>query len=151
MQSTQRPEILALEATDEKVHDGKEMKALVERVLERNKGFKIKTVLADGAHDGNGNFKYLQEKRIQPGTRVRRNSIISHKNNRTRNGEVRNQTRDLLKWKRKRECGKRWMAETAFSSIKRTYGEHVSATNFQNMVRGMVVKVSLYNLFTRLA
>jgi hypothetical protein len=45
-------EILALVVTDEKVHDGMEMKALVERVMKRNnnKNYKIKTaVLADGA------------------------------------------------------------------------------------------------------
>ena len=44
-----------------------------------------------------------------------------------------------------------WMVETAFSSIKRTFGEYVSATRFQNMVKEMMLKVSLYNLFTRLA
>jgi len=46
-------EILALEVTDEKVHDGKKMKALVERVMKRTKNnyYKIKTaVLADGGH-----------------------------------------------------------------------------------------------------
>ena len=57
----------------------------------------------------------------------------------------------FLKWKKKREYGKRWMAETAFSSIKRTYGEHVSATKFQNMVKEMIMKVYLYNLFRRMA
>ena len=35
----------------------------------------------------------------------------------------------------------RWMAESAFSSIKRTYGEYVSATKFQNMVKEMMLKV----------
>ena len=43
------------------------------------------------------------------------------------------------------------MAETAFSSIKRTYGEYVSATRFQNMVKEMIVKAYLYNLFRRMA
>ena len=61
------------------------------------------------------------------------------------------QTDDLLKWKKKRGYGKRWMAETAFSSIKRTYGEYVSATRFQNMVKEMIMKVYLYNLFRRMA
>jgi hypothetical protein len=45
----------------------------------------------------------------------------------------------------------RWMAESAFASIKRTFGEHVSSTRFENMVKEMMLKVSLYNLFTRLA
>ena len=65
-------EILALEVTDEKVHDGKEMKALVERVLEMNKDFKIKTVLAGGAYDGNENFKYLQEKKDSVGNQCKK-------------------------------------------------------------------------------
>jgi outer membrane protein assembly factor BamA len=49
--------------------------------------------------------------------------------------------------------GKRWMAkETVFSSIKRMFGEYVSATRFQNMVKEMMIlKVSLYNLFRRMA
>ena len=151
--NTKTRETLALEVADGKAHDGKEMKALVERVLEGNKGFKIKTVMADGAYDGNENFKYLQEKKVQSaGIKVRKNSIITHKNNKMRNGKVRNQTRDLLKRKRKRGYGKRWMAkETAFSPIKRTCGEHVSATKFQNMVKGMLMKVSLHNLVKRLA
>ena len=76
-------EILALEVTDEKVHDGKVMKTLVEHVLKRNNNdnYKIKSVLADGAYDSNKNFKYLQKKRILPGIKVRKNSIISCKNN----------------------------------------------------------------------
>ena len=41
--------------------------------------------------------------------------------------------------------------ETVFSSIKRMFGEYVSATRFQNMVKETILKVSLYNLFRRLA
>ena len=41
------------------------------------------------------------------------------------------------------------MAETAFSTIKRMFGEYVSATRFDNMVKEMMIKVSLYNLFRR--
>ena len=50
-----------------------------------------------------------------------------------------------------RKYGHRWIAETAFSSIKRMFWEYASATRFQNMVNEMVTKVSLYNLFTGLA
>ena len=41
--------------------------------------------------------------------------------------------------------------ETAFSSIKRMFGEYTSAIRFQNMVKEMTMKVSLYNLFRRIA
>ena len=42
------------------------------------------------------------------------------------------------------------MAETVFSSIKRMFGEYLSAIKFQNMIKEMILKVSLYNLFRRM-
>ncbi len=143
-------EILALEVTDEKVHDGKVMKQLVEQVLENNHNVKIKSILGDGAYDSNENFKYLQKKKIRPGIKVRKNSISSLKNNSSRNREVSSQIKDLFKWKKKRKYGHRWMSETAFSSMKRMFSEHTSAAKFQNMVKEMTMKISLYNLFRRI-
>ena len=126
------------------------MPKLIEHVLKRNnKEIKIKSALGDCSYDSNKNFNYLQKKKIKPVIKVRKNSIISSKNKKIRNRETNFQKRDLLKWKKKRKYGQRWMAETVFSSIKRTFGEYVSATKLQNMVKEMVMKVSLYNLFTR--
>jgi hypothetical protein len=70
---------------------------------------------------------YLDKNGITPGIKVRRkNSIVSPKNNRLRNIEVRLQAMDLLKWKKKkRKYGQRWMSDTAFSSIKRMFGEYM--------------------------
>jgi hypothetical protein len=58
--------ILALEVTDEKIHDGKILKSLINYVLDNQKRHKIKTVLVDGAYDSNSNFQYLEDKRIKP-------------------------------------------------------------------------------------
>jgi len=152
--NTKTREILALEVTDEKVHDGTMMKELVKRALNGHlhHGEKAKSVLADGACDSNANFKFLNDEGIKPATKEKRNSVVSTKNSKARNGEARQQTRDLVRRKRKRGYGHRWMAETAFSSIKRMFGEHVPSTRFQNMVKEMMMmKVSLYNLSTRLA
>ena len=45
-------EIIALEVTDEKVHDGKVMKQLIEQVLNNNHNIKIKSFIGDaGAYD----------------------------------------------------------------------------------------------------
>ncbi len=145
-------EILALEVTDEKVHDRQVMQKLIEHILKRNgnRDIKIKSALGDGSYDSNENFKFLQKNKILPAIKVRRNSIISLKNNSLRNREVYSQIKDLLKWKKKRKYGHRWMAETVFSSIKRTYGEYVSAIKYQNMVKEMILKVSLYNMFRRM-
>ena len=73
----QDKEILALEVTDEKVHDGKVMKNLVESVLNDHHNIQIKSFLGDGAYDSDENFKYLKEKRIRPIIKVKRNSIVS--------------------------------------------------------------------------
>jgi len=72
-------EILALEVTDEKVHDGRKiMPRLIEHALKRkdNKYIKIKSALGDGSYDSDENFKYLQTKRIIPGIKVRKNSHL---------------------------------------------------------------------------
>jgi hypothetical protein len=146
-------EIFALEVTDEKVHDGKIMRKLVKHALDNcgEKKARIRSVLSDGAYDSNENFRFLNDKRIKPSIKVKRISIISSRSNRMRNIEVRQQTKDFLKWEKKKRYGQRWIAETAFSSIKRMFCEHASASKFQNKVKEMMMKVSLYNLFTRLA
>jgi hypothetical protein len=46
--------------------------------------------------------------------------------------------------------GYRWVAETVFSSIKRTFGEHVTARKFHNMVKEILLKAALYNMFNRM-
>jgi Transposase DDE domain len=143
-------EILSLEVTDEKVHDGKVMDKLVERILKSNNNMNINSVLADGSYDSNKNFKYLYEKKILPGIKIKKNSITSTKNTNTRNKEVTLQQQYFDRWKKKRKYGHRWMAETAFSSLKRMFGEYTYATKFQNMVKEMILKVSLYNLFRKM-
>ena len=42
---------------------------------------------------------------------------------------------------------KRWIAETVFSCIKRIFGEYVTAIRFENMIKEIMLKASLYNLF----
>ena len=82
------------------------LKKLVDDVLkavppdEKNIVKKLKSVLlaTEPIHDTNTNFGYLDKNGITPGIKVRRkNSIVSPKNNRLRNMEVRLQAKDLLK------------------------------------------------------
>jgi hypothetical protein len=128
------------------------MSKMVEHIFKRsNNSSKIKSSLGDGSYNSNKNFNYLLKNKFKPAIKVRNDWIISSKNNKIRNREAKFQTRDLLKWKKKRKYKKRWTAETVFSCIKRTYGEYVSATKLQNMIKELILKVSLYNLFRRLA
>jgi len=63
------------------------LKKLVNHVLD-NPGIMIESVVADGAHDTNTIFQFLEQKGITPGIKVRKNSIISIRNNSLRNREV---------------------------------------------------------------
>jgi hypothetical protein len=101
-------EILALEVTNEKPHDGTMVKKLVKHVLStRHHKEKAKSVLADGAYDSNENFRFMNEERIKPVIKVKRNSVVSIKNSKARNGEARMQAKGFPKWKRKRKYGHR--------------------------------------------
>jgi hypothetical protein len=43
--------------------------------------------------------------------------------------------------------GIRWADESAFSSIKRTFDEHVSSVKWNNIVNELMLMASIYNLF----
>ena len=139
--------ILSLEVTSEEVHDGRMLKNLVDNVSENNK---VKRVLADGMYDSNNNFRYLSNNHIKPGIKTRSNSKVKSTNCHARNMSVLRQQTNLKRWKRSVSYGHRWMAETVFSSIKRTFGEHVTARKFPHMVKEILLKAAIYNMFNRM-
>ena len=136
--------IISLEVTSEEVHDGKMLKKLVDTASENNN---VKGALADGMYDSNKNFRYLSKNHIKPGIKTRSNSKVRPTNCNARNMSVIRQQRNLKGWKHSVSYGQRWMAETVFSSIKRTFGEYVTARKFQNMAKELILKASLYNMF----
>lgn|SRR5919198_483355 len=139
--------ILSLEVTSEEVHDGKMLNKLVDNASENNC---VKRVLADGMYDSNRNFRYLSKSHIKPGIKTRSNSKVKTTNCHARNISVVRQQTNLKRWKRSVSYGCRWMTETVFSSMKRMFGEHVSARKFPNMVKEIFIKASLYNRFNQI-
>lgn len=120
------------------------LKKLVDNASENNN---VKSVLADGMYDSNKNFLHLSKNHIKPGIKTRRNSIVRSTNCQARNMSVIRQKTNFKRWKHSVSYEHRWIVETAFSSIKRMFGEHVTARKFPNMVRELILKVSLYNIF----
>jgi len=57
------------------------------------------------------------------------------------------QLKDVKKWKRRHGYGMRWIAESAFSSLKRTFGEYVTSARWNNIVNELLLKASIYNTF----
>lgn len=135
-------QILALEVTREDVHDTEEFKPLLE---EASSKARVEKAIGDGAYDSEENFNYLAEKGIKACIRVRRSSRLTEGET-PREAAVREQLQSP-DWKKRQGYGYRWIAESAISSLKRTFGEHVSSTRWRNMVKELILKASIYNLF----
>lgn len=95
-----------MEVTDEKIHDGNEMKAFVDRVMKRNnnKNYKIKTVLVYVVYGSNKNVKYLNEKRFYRESGYKKTlTSTTKKNNKIRNRKVRSQTKEISPYGKRKE------------------------------------------------
>jgi hypothetical protein len=139
-----KKKILSLEVTSEEVHDSKILKNLVDSALENND---IKMILADAAYDSKENFHDLSYNDIEAAIKVRKNSSRRSMGCYPRKIIVLQQLKNFDRWKDSVSYGYRWMVETVFSSMKRMFGEYVSARKFPNMVKEMFLKASLYNMF----
>ena len=139
-----RKKILALKVTDERVGDGRMLQPLVEEASK--KGGKIAKTVADGAYDAKSNFRYLDDRGIEPVIKVRKSSSSKAGGCMPRKLVAQEYLRDPEAWKRKHGYGQRWMVESTISSLKRTFGEYVSARSMRNMAQEMMIKASLYNV-----
>ena len=139
-----KKKIVSFDVTSEEVHDGRMLKKLVDNASENND---VKRVIADGAYDSKENFRYLFHNQIEAAVKVRKNSNRLIGCYYPRKIIVLQQLKNFERWTAKVNYGSRWIAETVFSSMKRMFGEYVSARKFSNMVKEMFLKASLYNMF----
>ena len=139
-------QIVSMDVSSEKVSDGRRLKRLVRRAEES--GVTVGRVLGDGAYDTKANFNFLSGRGIKPVIRVAKNSVPRNNGSYARKMAVIEQQAFRPKaWSRMHRFGFRWRAEGAFSSMKRAFGEHVSARRFANMAKEMLLKASIYNGF----
>jgi len=134
-------QIVALEVTREYVHDGTKLERLVK---DSSRKVEIKGVIGDGAYDSRRNFNMLDKMGIEPVIKVRKNAVKRMRRCPSRRKALIEQRENPDMWKQK--YGLRWIAESAFSWIKRIFGEYVTAKKLENMVKEITMKVSLYNL-----
>ena len=143
--------ILSLHVTSEQVHDGKILPELIDDIITIKQNKIVNTVIADGSYDSNKNFQILSFKGIKPAIKIRKNSRCRKVNHYLRNKMVKIQKNNLQNWKVSVNYGKRWIAETVFSCIKRIFGEYVTAIRFENMIKELILRASLYNWFQSIA
>ena len=119
---------------------------MVDEIIDSDNMTTIGKLLADGAYEGNDIFRCLADNGIMPCIKVRKNARVKKTNHIFRNLSVISQKKNgLQRWKDSVSYGKRWIAETVFSCLKRTFGEYVYSIKFKNMVKEMMIKASLYN------
>lgn len=141
---TETKQILAARVTDQHSHDSNHLREIVR---ESAKHGAVSKVLADGAFDSRKIFSYLDDIDIIPAIRVRKNSVPKSKGCYPRKRAVVSQMEDYLRWAASVSYGLRWIVESAFSAIKRMFGEEVRAKKRHNMVQELMMKISLYNEF----
>jgi hypothetical protein len=140
---TRTKQILAIEVTREDVSDGRMLKRLVEDSAGKAD---LKRVVADGAYDSKSNFRLLADRGIEPLIKVRRNASFKGGGCMPRKFAVVEQLGNP-QWKKEKGYGYRWMVESAFSSIKRVFGEHIVSIKWKNIINELLLKASIYNLF----
>ncbi len=143
---TKSKQIVSMKVTQEDTGDARMMKPLVEEASSRTK---IKKLIGDGGYDSKDNFQTLHDMKIEPVIKVRSNSIVTGECP-VRDDSVIEQLSDYKRWKRKHGYGMRWMSESVFSSLKRTFGESIKSVKWENMVNELLLKASMYNAFTRM-
>ena len=140
---TKTKQILAIEVTREDVGDGRMLGRLVEGSAGKAN---VKRVIGDGAYDSKGIFRLLFDRRIEPLIKVRKNASLKGGGCMPRKFAVVEQLGNV-NWRKEKGYGYRWMAESAFSSLKRIFGEHITSVKWNNIVNELLLKASIYNLF----
>jgi hypothetical protein len=141
-------QIVSFRVTKGNVHDSKKFSPMIREVSEE---YDIDKVYADKAHDNRRSFNLLDNLKIEPAIKIRKNASIKTKGCPLRREEVL-LIRELgyERWKQLKDAGRRWIAEIVFSSIKRVLGENLLSKKFKAQKVEAGLKVMLYNKFISL-
>jgi Transposase DDE domain len=136
--------ILSMEVTKDDVHDRRMLVPLVE---EASSKANVTRAIADGAYDSRAIFRYLDQKGIEPVIKVRKDASVHAYGCMPRKLVVMEQLRNRERWKKRHGYGQRARVESAISSFKRTFGEHINAVRWENAVNELLLKAQIYNIF----
>lgn len=135
-------EIVDIRIGNEKMDERKSARGML-----RKNYSKIDKVLMDGLHDCRKTFNLCDEKNIETGIKVRKNSRTRSKGSPRRRREVvEYQSLGHNEWVKEKGYGYRWPnSEGIFSGSKRILGEHVRAKKKRNMYKEIRLKYWTYN------
>jgi hypothetical protein len=102
----------------------------------------VKQVMGDGAYDSRKNFRFLAERGIEPVIKVRKSSSFKAMGCMPRRVAVVEQLGNAG-WMRAKGYGYRWMVESAFSAVKRLFGEHGSSIKWETWSKNVPQSINI--------
>lgn len=115
--------------------------AVGERMLSN---LKAKKLLADGSYDSKKIFKQCEKKNIIAGIPTRRNACPKPLADPLRTKTIKEQRKDMDKWKKKVKYKDRWIIERTISAFKRRFGDATRAKEYhQQSVNNMMATFML--------
>lgn len=137
--------IAGFRVTSERTGDSTKFVPLVKEASKKNK---IAKLYGDTAYDSRKNFNLLDELKIEPAIKIRKNARTRSRGSPLRREEtVLTKRLGLEGWKKLKDYGKRWIVEIVFSSFKRVLGEALRSKKFLCQRAEASFKVMLYNRF----
>lgn len=133
---------VAIEITEDSVGDNKMALPLIDQARKHSP---IAKALFDGAYDTYNIWNELNARCIRPLIRLRKNAVVNYEKSPSRSQQVKCYKKNEKEWVKATGFGQRWQAETWFSSFKRRFGEHCTATKPQNVLHEIMFKASLCN------
>jgi len=142
-------QILGLEVTDESVQDDPLFTPLLDQALQNcRKPHPIHQVLGDGGYDRIHVFNTMEKRGIKSGIKTRENAATRSTGSPYRAEYVRERVKYGVyrEWADATGYGMRWKVEAVFSAVKRIFGESVSSSSPEGMMREAMMKFNCYNM-----
>lgn len=148
---TRTQDLVAVEVTDEKTSDMKMLPRIMDKVCRS-----VKRVLADGGYDFSDCRKDLNRRGIQECIPPRKNGKVKEE----KGFEERNFALGVASlfgggkegvdlWKKMSGYHKRSLVETAFSRLKRLFGERLNSKKFENLSAEVLFRCHVLNRMNR--
>jgi len=133
--------------TTDGTHDSKVFPELLRNAEHRGK---VSRVYADGAYDSSKVYRLLEEKGIEAVIKPRRNSRFDTPLEHRRRVIIQYKRLGREKWTRLKDYGRRWIAETAYSTFKRAFEEYCIAKTMKNITKELAAKAYIHNMLINL-
>jgi hypothetical protein len=140
-------EVVAMDVTTDDVHDSEVLPNLI---MNASRNRLISGAYMDGAYDSGKAYRLLGGMGVKPIIKPRRNARADRGPPERHTSVIMFKTLGEKEWSRRVGYGRRWTAETAFSTFKRLYGEHCMAKNMETIVKELMAKAYIYNMIINL-